>query len=80
MSDQVIAEIERSVDEWAARLGSMCLVFYAGNEWVVSCHFLNIRTSHIDVMVALRAFDAEAKVFMKRDDKLAQTLGLEAAE
>ena len=80
MNDQVIAEIERSVDEWAARLGHMCMVFYAGNEWVVSCHSVQLRASHIDVMFALRAFDLEVRRFMNLNDKLAQTLGLEAAQ
>jgi|LakMenEpi03Aug12_release.lakeMendotaPanAssembly.Ray.scaffolds.fasta_scaffold161229_2 hypothetical protein len=80
MSDQVIAEIERSVDRWADGLKQLCMVFYAGGGWVVSCHALSLRTSNADVMVALREFEDLARAFIKRDMKLAQTLGLEAAE
>ena len=77
---EVTAEIERSVDRWTDELKQMCMVFYAGDQWVVSCHTLSLRTANADVMVALREFDVKTRAFIKRDITLAQTLGLEAAE
>lgn len=80
MTDQVIAEIERSIDRWADSLNHLCMVFYSGGDWTVSCHALSLRASNADVMVALREFEGQTRAFIKRDMKLAQTLGLEAAE
>lgn len=80
MSDQVIAEIERSVDEWWDKTKRHVMVYYAGSEWVASCHALSITERGQDVMSVLRAFDRELRRFTDQSDKLAQTLGLEAAE
>lgn len=80
MSDQVIAEIERSVDTWWDKTKRHCMVYYAGQEWVASCHALSVTVRGPDVMTVLCDFDRELQRFTDHSAKLAQTLGLEAAE
>ena len=80
MSDQVIAEIERSIDKWTEATDQMCFVYYSGDKWTVCCTVLDIRATNADVMVALREFERLTRAHLTRNDKLAQTLGLEAAE
>ena len=81
MSDQVIAEIERSVVDFSERLGAEVLVIYSGNGlWIVSAHMIGLRAQNSDVMAVLREFEAMVRKFKNHSDKLAQTLGLEAAE
>jgi hypothetical protein len=81
MSDQVIAEIERSVDDFTARVGEQVLAIYAGNGlWLISAHMRGLRVQNPDVMAALREFDARLQKMADRDAALARTLGLEAAE
>ena len=81
MSDQVIAEIERSVDDFTKRTGEMVLAMYAGDGlWLVSAHRMGLRVSNADPMSALREFDAKLQKIEEGPRLLAQTLGLEAAE
>ena len=80
MSDQVIAEIERSVDAWWDKTKRHCMVYYAGQEWVASCHALSITVRDPDVMPLPRDFDRDPQRLTHPSAKLAQTLGLEAAE
>lgn len=81
MTDQVIAEIERSVEDFSNRLNAGVMVIYGGNAlWIVSCHMRNIRCQSESVMEALRQFEAKVRAYEARDIALAQTLGLEAAE
>lgn len=81
MSDQVIAEIERSVDDFSKRLKAQVMVIYANDRlWLVSAHMLGLRVQGPDLMTALRDFDALVRQRTDYSVKLAQTLGLEAAE
>jgi len=81
MSDQVTAEIERSVDDFTARVGEQVMAIYAGDGmWLVSAHRMGLRVQNSDVMAALREFDAKLQKMADRDAALARTLGLEAAE
>lgn len=81
MSDQVIAEIERSVEDFSQRLDAGVLLIYGGNAlWIVSCHMRSIRCQSESVMEALRQFEVKVRAYEARDVALAQTLGLEAAE
>ncbi len=81
MSDQVTAEIERSVDRFTALIGEQVMAIYAGNGmWLVSAHMAGLRVRSPDVMAALREFDARLQKMADRDAALARTLGLEAAE
>lgn len=81
MSDQVIAEIERSVDDFTTRTGEQVMAIYAGDGvWIVSAHRMGLRIRSADPMAALREFDATLRKQEDRDAALAQTLGLEAAE
>ena len=81
MTDQVIAEIERSVEDFSKRLNAGVMVIYGGNcLWIVSCHMRGIRCQSESVMEALRQFEAKVRQFEVCDINLARTLGLEAAE
>ena len=81
MSDQVIAEIERSMDEFGERLGEPCMLIYTGARlWIASCTQLDMRASSPEVMVALRNFDSKVRSHLAQSEMLARTLGLEAAE
>ena len=81
MTDQGIAEIERSVEDFSKRLNASVMVIYGGTSlWIVSCHMRGIRCQSNNVMEALRQFEAKAKGYLDHDDNLARTLGLEAAE
>lgn len=80
MSDQVIAEIERCVNEWEEKLNAHVMIYYAGDGWVVSCHMHCGHVRNKDVMAALREFDGLVRQHLKQTDMLARTLGLEAAE
>ena len=81
MSDQVIAEIERSVEDFGQRLGEEVMVIYCGTGlWIVSAHMLGLRARNSDVMVALREFGALVSRAENHTAALAQTLGLGAAE
>jgi len=81
MSDQVIAEIERSMAEFGERLGQPCMLIYTGSKlWIASCTQLDIRFAGSDVMAVLREFDGKARQHVAQSEMLARTLGLEAAE
>jgi len=81
MSDQVIAEIERSVDDFSERTGEQVMAIYAGNGmWLVSAHRMGLRVQNADPMAALREFDARLQKIEEGPRLLAKTLGLEAAE
>lgn len=81
MSDQVIAEIERSMADFGERLGEPCMLIYTGGKlWIASCTQLDIRATSYDVMTVLREFDSRVRKHVAQSDMLAQTLGLEAAE
>ena len=81
MTDQVIAEIESSVEDFSKRLKAGVMVIYGGDVlWIVSCHMRNIRCQSDSVMEALRQFEVKVREYEARDVALAQTLGLEAAE
>lgn len=81
MSDQIIAEIERSVEDFSKRLNAGVMVIYGGNSlWIVSCHMRSLRCQSDGVMEAVRQFEAKVREYEARDVALAQTLGLEAAE
>ena len=81
MSDQVTAEIERSVVDFSERLGAEVLVIYSGNGlWIVSAHMIGLRVQNSDVMAALREFEAMVRKAESHTATLARTLGLEAAE
>jgi len=81
MSDQVIAEIEGSVEDFSKRLNAGVMVIYGGNAlWIVSCHMRGIRCQSESVMEALRQFEVKVRAYEGRDAALARTLGLEAAE
>lgn len=78
---EVIAEIERSVDDFTKRTGEQVMAIYAGNGmWLISAHRMGLRIQDADPMAALREFDARLKVREEAPRLLAQTLGLEAAE
>lgn len=79
MSDQVIAEIERSVGDFSNRTGEQVMVIYSG-WWLVSAHTMGLRVTNADPMAALREFDARLQRIEEGERLLAQTLGLEAAE
>lgn len=81
MSDQVTAEIARSVDDFTKRLQSQVMAIYAGDGlWMVSAHSRSLRVQGSDIMNALREFEHKVRKFESADAALAQTLGLEAAE
>ncbi len=81
MSDQVIAEIERSVDDFSKRLKAQVMAIYAGDGlWVVSAHSRGIRVQGGDIMSALREFEHKVRNFENTDAALAHTLGLEVGE
>ena len=81
MSDQITAEIERSVDDFSKRVDEQVMAIYAGNGmWLVSAHKMGLRVQNPDVMAALREFEAKLQKIEKAVDMVAQTLGLEAAE
>ncbi len=81
MSDQVIAEIERSIDDFSKRTNEQVMAIYAGNGlWLVSAHRMGLRVTNADPMAALREFDAKLQKIEEGPRLLAQTLGLEAAE
>jgi hypothetical protein len=81
MSDQITAEIARSVDDFTKRLKSQVMAIYAGDGlWVVSAHSRGLRVQGGDVMSALREFEHKVRKWENTDFLLAQTLGLEAAE
>jgi hypothetical protein len=78
---EVIAEIERSIDDFCKRTGEMVIAIYAGDGlWIVSAHRMGLRVSNADPMAALREFDARLQKIEEGPRLLAQTLGLEAAE
>jgi len=78
---EVIAEIERSIDDFCKRTGEMVMAIYAGDGlWMVSAHRMGLRVSNADPMAALREFDARLQKIEEGPRLLAQTLGLEAAE
>lgn len=78
---EVIAEIERSVDDFCKRTGEMVMAIYAGDGlWMVSAHRMGLRVTNADPMAALREFDARLQKIEEGPRLLAQTLGLEAAE
>ena len=79
MSDQIIAEIERSVSDFTKRTGEQVMVIYSG-WWLVSAHNMGLRVMNADPMAALREFDARLQKIEEGPRLLAQTLGLEAAE
>ena len=81
MSDQVIAEIERSVEDFSERTGEQVMAIYAGGGvWIVSAPRTGLRIRNADPMAALREFDEALRKREERDAALARTLGLEAAE
>ena len=78
---EVIAEIERSIDDFCKRTGEMVMAIYSGDGlWMVSAHRMGLRVSNADPMAALREFDARLQKIEEVPRLLAQTLGLEAAE
>jgi len=78
---EVIAEIERSIDDFCKRTGEMVMAIYSGDGlWMVSAHRMGLRVSNADPMAALREFDARLQKIEEGPRLLAQTLGLEAAE
>lgn len=81
MSDQITAEIARSVDDFTKRLKSQVIAIYAGDGlWMVSAHMHNLRVQSDDIMSALQEFEHKVRRFEGRDAALAATLGLESAE
>jgi hypothetical protein len=81
MSDEIISEIERSVDDFTKRLKSPAMAIYTGDGlWVVSAHSRGIRVQGSDIMSALREFELKVRKYENTDALLAETLGLEAAE
>jgi hypothetical protein len=76
---EVIAEIERSVEDFSKRTGEQVMVIYSG-WWLVSAHTMGLRVMNADPMAALREFDAKLQKTEEGTRLLAQTLGLEAAE
>jgi hypothetical protein len=78
---EVIAEIERSIDDFCKRTGEMVMAIYSGDGlWMVSAHRMGLRVTNADPMAALREFDARLQKIEEGPRLLAQTLGLEAAE
>jgi hypothetical protein len=78
---EIIAEIERSVDDFSERAGEQVMAIYAGNGmWLISAHRMGLRIQNADPMAALREFDVRLQKIEEGPRLLAQTLGLEAAE
>ena len=78
---EVIAEIERSIDDFCKRTGEMVMAIYSGDGlWMVSAHRMGLRVTNADPMAALREFDTRLQKIEEGPRLLAQTLGLEAAE
>ena len=78
---EVIAEIERSIDDFTKRLKSQVMAVYSGDGlWMVSAHMRGLRTQGSDIMSALREFEQKVRKYENTDALLAQTLGVEAAE
>lgn len=82
MSDQVIAEIERSIDNFTNRVAafgvpSSCMIYYSKRgSWVVSAHFINVSATAETPLAALSAFERKLKDRENQDDQLAATLGV----